>query len=304
MNKRPIVVLGSVNADLVLRCERLPRPGETVHGQDFQTVPGGKGANQAVAAARLGGRVEFIGCIGDDAFGSAARVTLERAGVGTAHLRARAGVPTGVAMILVERSGQNSIALAAGANACLDIAQVDEAAATIARASLLVCQLETPLASVQHAIGVARRHGVPVLLNPAPAQPLAQALLAEVDILVPNESEAAGLLVGEGSLDPAVAAAALQKRGPGTVIVTLGGDGICIADLRGTRSRPAPAVQAVDTTGAGDTFIGAFAVALQEGLDTDGAAAFAQRAAALSVTRAGAMASMPTRAELEGSALR
>ncbi len=304
MNKRPIVVLGSVNADLVLRCERLPRPGETVHGQDFQTVPGGKGANQAVAAARLGGRVEFIGCIGDDAFGAAARATLERAGVGTAHLRARAGLPTGVAMILVERSGQNSIALAAGANACVDVAQVDDAAATIARASLLVCQLETPLASVQHAIGIARRHGVPVLLNPAPAQPLAQALLAEVDILVPNESEAAELLAGEGSLDPAAAAAALQTQGPGTVIVTLGGDGICIADLRGTRKRPAPAVQALDTTGAGDTFIGAFAVALQEGLDTDGAAAFAQRAAALSVTRAGAMASMPTRAELEGSALR
>lgn len=304
MNKRPIVVLGSVNADLVLRCERLPRPGETVHGQDFQTLPGGKGANQAVAAARLGGRVEFIGCIGDDAFGAVARATLERAGVGTAHLRARASVPTGVAMILVERSGQNSIALAAGANACLDIAQVDDAAATIARASLLVCQLETPLASVQHAIGIARRHGVPVLLNPAPAQPLAQALLAEVDILVPNESEAAELLAGEGSLDPAATAAALQTQGPGTVIVTLGGDGICIADLRGTRRRPAPAVQALDTTGAGDTFIGAFAVALQEGLDTDGAAAFAQRAAALSVTRAGAMASMPTRAELEGSAVR
>jgi len=304
MNKRPIVVLGSVNADLVLRCERLPRPGETVHGQDFQTVPGGKGANQAVAAARLGGRVEFIGCIGDDAFGATARATLERAGVGTAHLRERAGVPTGVAMILVERSGQNSIALAAGANACLDIAQVDEAAATIARASLLVCQLETPLASVQHAIGIARRHGVPVLLNPAPAQPLALALLAEVDILVPNESEAAELLPGGGALDPVAAAAALQRQGPGCVIVTLGGDGICIADPRGTRRRPAPVVQALDTTGAGDTFIGAFAVALQEGLDTDGAAAFAQRAAALSVTRAGAMASMPTRAELEGDALR
>jgi len=304
MNKRPIVVLGSVNADLVLRCERLPRPGETVHGQDFQTVPGGKGANQAVAAARLGGRVEFIGCIGDDAFGATARATLERAGVGTVHLRARAGVPTGVAMILVERSGQNSIALAAGANACLDIAQVDEAAATIARASLLVCQLETPLASVQHAIGIARRHGVPVLLNPAPAQPLALALLAKVDILVPNESEAAELLPGGAALDPVAAAAALQRQGPGTVIVTLGGDGICIADPRGTRRRPAPVVQALDTTGAGDTFIGAFAVALQEGLDTDRAAAFAQRAAAFSVTRAGAMASMPTRAELEGDALR
>jgi ribokinase len=303
MTKGPIVVLGSVNADLALRCERLPRPGETVHGEDFQTVPGGKGANQAVAAARLGGRVEFIGCVGDDAFGAAARATLVREGVGTAGLRTRAGVPTGVAMILVERSGQNSIALAAGANASVDAALVDDAAATIACASLLVCQLETPLAAVQHAIGIARRHGVPVLLNPAPAQPLAPALLSEVDILVPNESEAALLLAApSGALDAAAAAAALRGHNAATVIVTLGGEGVCIADERGTRRWPAPRVQAVDTTGAGDTFIGAFAVARQEGLGTDDAVRFAQRAAALSVTRAGAMASMPTRAECDRAA--
>jgi ribokinase len=204
-------------------------------------------------------------------------------------------------MILVERSGQNSIALAAGANACLDAAQVDGAAAAIAQASLLVCQLETPLPVVQHAIGIARRHGVPVLLNPAPAQPLASALLAGVDILVPNESEAAGLAPQGTGTDPAPAAAALHRLGPATVIVTLGGDGICIADRHGTRRQAAPSVQAVDTTGAGDTFIGAFAVALQEGRGTDEAAAFAQRAAAISVTRAGAMASMPTRAECDGA---
>ena len=301
MMKRPIVVLGSVNADLVLRCERLPRPGETVHGHDFQTLPGGKGANQAVAAARLGGRVEFIGCVGDDAFGVGARATLEREGLGTTHLRTREGVATGIAMILVEQSGQNSIALAAGANAALDIAQVDEAASAIAGASLLVCQLESPLPTVRHAIGIARRHGVPVLLNPAPAQTLPAGLLADVDIVVPNESEAASLV---GARIPEQAAAALRAQGPGIVIVTLGGDGVCIADDRGTRRRTAPAVQAVDTTGAGDTFIGAFAVALQEGLGTDDAVAFAQRAAAISVTRAGAMASMPTRAECDRQAAR
>jgi ribokinase len=300
--KGPIVVLGSVNADLVLRCERLPRPGETVHGEDFQTVPGGKGANQAVAAARLGGRVEFIGCVGDDAFGATARTTLEREGVGTAGLRTQAGMPTGIAMILVERSGQNSIALAAGANAMLDVAQVDGAAATIACASLLVCQLESPLAAVQHAIGIARRHGVPVLLNPAPARPLAPALLGEVDILVPNESEAAVLIGASGALDPAAAATALREQGATTVILTLGGEGVCIADERGTRRSSAPPVQAIDTTGAGDTFIGAFAVARQEGLGTDEAVRFAQRAAAISVTRAGAMASMPTRAECDRAA--
>lgn len=302
MTQRPIVVLGSVNADLALRCERLPRPGETVHGHDFQTVPGGKGANQAVAAARLGGRVEFIGCVGDDAFGVTARATLEREGIGTTHLCTRAGVATGIAMILVEHSGQNSIALAAGANAALDIAQVDDAAAAIAGAALLVCQLETPLPAVRHAIGIARRHGVPVLLNPAPAQTLPAGLLAEVDILVPNESEAASLVGADTAPDPVQAAAALHAQGPATVIVTLGGDGLCIADERGTRRRFAPAVQAVDTTGAGDTFIGAFAVALQEGLGTDDAVAFAQRAAAISVTRAGAMASMPTRAECDREA--
>ena len=299
MTKRSIVVLGSVNADLVLRCERLPHPGETVHGEDFQTVPGGKGANQAVAAARLGGRVEFVGCVGDDAFGAAARAMLEREGVGTTRLRTHAGVPTGVAMIFVERSGQNCIALATGANACLDVAHVDDAAAAIAGASMLVCQLESPLDAVQHAIGIARRHGVPVLLNPAPAQPLPPALLAEVDILVPNESEAALLLGARSALDPAAAAAALREQGPATVIVTLGGEGVCIADERGTRRRPAPAVRPVDTTGAGDTFIGAFAVARREGLSIDGAVEFAQRAAALSVTRIGAMASMPTRAECD-----
>jgi ribokinase len=302
--KGPIVVLGSVNADLVLRCARLPRPGETVHGEDFQTVPGGKGANQAVAAARLGGRVEFIGCIGDDAFGATARATLEREGVGTAGLRTHAGAPTGVAMILVERSGQNSIALSAGANAMLDVAEVDGAAAAIACASLLVCQLESPLAAVRHAIGIARRHGVPVLLNPAPAQPLAPTLLGEVDILVPNESEAALLIGASGAPDPARTAMALRGQTAATVIVTLGGEGVCIADERGTRRLPAPAVQAIDTTGAGDTFIGAFAAARQEGLGTDEAVQFAQRAAALSVTRAGAMASMPTRAECDRAAPR
>ncbi|RQP22914.1 ribokinase [Albitalea terrae] len=285
----------------MLRCARLPQPGETVHGEDFRTAPGGKGANQAVAAARLGGRVEFIGCVGDDAFGTEARTALEREGVGTTHLRTRADVPTGVAMILVEQSGQNSIALAAGANACLDLAQVDDAAAAIAGASLLVCQLESPLDAVRHAIGIARRHGVLVLLNPAPAQTLPPALLAEVDILVPNESEAALLVGADAPREPTALALALKAQGPDTVIVTLGEDGICLADPDGVRLRAAPAAKAVDTTGAGDTFIGAFAVALQEGQGTDSAAAFAQRAAALSVARHGAMASMPTRDECESA---
>jgi len=298
---KTIAVLGSANADLVLRCERLPRPGETVQGEDFRTLPGGKGANQAVAAARLGAKVEFIGCLGSDAFGQQVRDTLQREGVGTAHLRTLAGERTGAAIVLVERSGQNSIAIAAGANARLGVAQVDAAAAVIENAALLVCQLESPLAAVAHAIALAHRHGVPVLLNPAPAQALPAALLAQVDTLVPNESEAAQLLglAPDGSFHPAEAAQTLRSRGPRRVILTLGSEGACVADADGTRHFPAPRVTPVDTTGAGDTFIGAYAAALCEGRTVDEAIAFAQRAAAISVTREGAMAAMPTRAECE-----
>jgi ribokinase len=294
-------VLGSVNADLVLRCEHLPRPGETVHGQDFRTLPGGKGANQAVAAARLGARVEFIGCVGADPFGQQARDTLEREGVSTAHLRTLAGERTGVAVVLVEHTGQNSIAIAAGANAHLGLPQVEAAAPVIGRAALLVCQLESPLPAVRRAIAIARGHGVPVLLNPAPAQPLPAELLAQVDVLVPNEGEAAQLLglAPGAAFDAAEAAQALRALGPRTVIVTLGGDGVCVADARGTHRWPAPRVQPRDTTGAGDTFIGAYAAALWEGRPGDEAIAFAQRAAAISVTREGAMPAMPTRDECE-----
>jgi ribokinase len=298
---KPVVVLGSVNADLVLRCERLPRPGETVRGEDFRILPGGKGANQAVAAARLGARVEFIGCVGADAFGQQARDALQREGVGTAHLRTLAGECTGTAIVLVERSGQNSIAIAAGANARLGVAQVDAAAAIIQHAALLVCQLESPLTAVAHAIALARHRGVPVLLNPAPARPLPAELLANVDVLLPNEGEAAqllGLPAGQ-AFDPAQAAQALRTRGPRTVIVTLGGDGVCVADAAGARRWPAPRVRPVDTTGAGDTFIGAYVAARCGAVPDDEAIAFAQRAAAISVTREGAMAAMPTRAECE-----
>jgi len=303
MKQKPsIVVLGSVNADLVLRCAHLPGPGETVHGQDFQTLPGGKGANQAVACARLGGSVSFIGCVGSDALGQQARETLEREGISTPYLRTLAGERTGVAMIMVdERTGQNSIALAAGANAHLSVMQVEAAAPAIQRASLLVCQLESPLAAVSHAIGLARRHGVRVLLNPAPAQPLPAELLAQIDILVPNETEAAQLagLAADARFEPAEVAQALRAQGPGTVILTLGSEGACVADAQGTRRLAAPRVQAMDTTGAGDTFIGAFSVALCEGRPIDEAIAFAQRAASISVTRPGAMAAMPTRRECD-----
>jgi len=295
--KGHVVVLGSVNADLVLRCTALPLPGETVHGRDFRTLPGGKGANQAIAAARLGASVAFIGCVGDDDFGRTAQFVLAGEGIDTTHLHVVAGTATGVAMILVDDAGQNSIALAAGANAALTTDHVDAAAPLFEGAALFVCQLESPLDVVRHAIRCARAAGVPVLLNPAPAQALPAALLAEVDVLVPNETEAA-LLVGS-DLDPTAAATRLRALGPATVLLTLGADGLQV-DTDGLAQRvPAPATgPVVDTTGAGDTFIGAFAAARVEGASVAAAAAFAQKAAALSVTRPGAVGGMPYRHEV------
>jgi len=299
MSRPPVVVLGSVNADLVLRCTQLPQPGQTVHGRTFETLPGGKGANQAVAAARLGAPVSFIGCVGDDDFGRHARQVLAEEGIATEHLHTVADVRTGVAMIIVDDAGQNCIALAAGANAALSVAHVDAAAALIRGAALLICQLESPLDVVQHAVALAHAAGVPVLLNPAPAQALPASLLAQVDLLVPNETEAAvlaGMSAG-AEFDAAAAAARLRALGARSVIVTLGAAGVHVAADGIDRRLAAPVVRAVDTTGAGDTFIGAFAAARCEGADLLAAIAIAQRAAALSVTRAGTIAAMPPRDE-------
>jgi ribokinase len=297
---RGVVVLGSVNADLVLRCAQLQLPGQTVHGRDFETLPGGKGANQAVAAARLGAAVSFIGCVGSDEFGRSARELLAAEGIDTRHLHLVEGVRTGVAMILVDDAGQNCIALAAGANAALSVAHVDAASAPIQGAALLICQLESPLPAVQRGIALARAAGVPVLLNPAPMQELPAGLLAQVDILVPNETEAAALLeLPPGArFDAAAAATQLRALGPRTVIVTLGASGVQITSDEIDVHLAAPKVRAVDTTGAGDTFIGAYAAARCDGAGAIAAIELAQRAAAISVTRAGAIAAMPRRSEL------
>jgi ribokinase len=286
-----IVVLGSVNMDLVLQCDRLPAPGETVHGRSFHTWPGGKGANQAVAAARLGAAVSFVGCVGDDAFGAQAAEALRHEGVNTSHLRVVAGVPTGVAMITVDSAGRNSIALAAGANACLNGPDVAAATNLIRSAALLVCQLETPLPTVEQAVAVAFSHGVPVLLNPAPGAPLPKSLLAMVGVLVPNESEAA--LIDARCASAANPAAILAHDGPRRVVVTLGERGVAVADESGAWTAPAEAVVPLDTTGAGDTFVGALAAAMVDGQSFRDAVEYAQQAAAISVTRAGAMMAMP-----------
>jgi ribokinase len=300
---KQIVVVGSINMDLMLRCPRLPQPGETVLGTDFRTEPGGKGANQAVAAARLGARVALVGCVGDDDFGARAIAGLRAEGVDLAHLSVIEGCATGVAMVQVDDHGQNSIALGPGANHALTATHVDSAARLIAEAGLLICQLETPLSAVQRAIEIAHAAGVPVLLNPAPAQPLPVSMLRQIDLLVPNESEAAALsgVPVRGQTGAAEAAAQLVRAGCGAVLVTLGPEGLILLDGEGCHHHPAHAVCALDTTGAGDAFIGALAAARVDGQDLRSAIDVAQRAAAFSVQRRGAQASMPTHGDLRAT---
>lgn len=300
-----IVVIGSVNMDLMLSVPALPQPGETVMGSGFVTAPGGKGANQAVAASRLDGNVSFIGCIGVDAFGEQSRASLVASKVHTEHLHSVPGSTTGVAMVLSDAAGENCIALDAGANAQLSASHVDAAEAVIARARLLICQLETPLGTVQHALEMAKRHGVATLLNPAPARALPDWVFKGLTFLVPNAPEAS-LLTGVHVIDIASAeqaARVLLAKGVGTVLLTMGAAGVLLACADKVAHFPAPEVVAMDTTGAGDTFVGAFGAAWSRGEPVRAAIAFAQRAAAFSVQQRGAQASMPWSSELPGSAM-
>ncbi|MFF4797545.1 ribokinase [Streptomyces sp. NPDC001351] len=289
-----IVVLGSTNMDLVTYVEKAPQRGETVTGREFRTVPGGKGANQAIAAARAGATVSMIGAVGNDAFGARLRSTLEHSGVDTDLLRTVEG-PSGTAHIVVDDTGGNSIVVIPGANGTVDhLVPGDDA--LIASADALLLQLEIPLPAVLAGARAARAHGIRTILTPAPAQPLPPELLAATDLLVPNEHEATTLT---GRPDPTDAARALLDQVP-EVVVTLGSAGSLYA-ARGTEplTVPAPQVTAVDSTGAGDTFVGALAVGLTEGRPMRSALAWAGAAAALSVQRPGASASMPCRPEIE-----
>lgn len=299
-----LVVIGSANRDLVVRTERIPRPGETVLGGAFVMVPGGKGANQAVAAARLGARVQFVGRVGQDAFGDALLAGMTAAGIETQHALRDAEQPTGVALIGVDTEGQNAIIVAPGANHCVSVEDIDAARESIAAAEAVVIQLEIPQETVAHAVAVARSVGTRVLLNPAPVRhtnPLPDALLCQVDVLTPNEHEAASLLGRESAegQDWEEVAVSLRAKGVNTVVITLGAEGCLLASAEGMQSVPALPVTPVDTTAAGDCFTGALAVALAEGQSLEAAAVFATRAAALSVTRLGAQPSLPTRAEVE-----
>ncbi|MGW0117380.1 ribokinase [Streptomyces sp. NPDC003327] len=289
-----IVVLGSTNMDLVAYVPKAPARGETVTGRAFRTIPGGKGANQAVAAARAGAEVAMIGAVGADDFGHRLRDALEHCSVDTDLLRTAEG-PSGTAHIVVDDEGGNAIVVVPGANATVtSLTHGDEA--LISTADALLLQLELPLPVVVEGARHARGLGVRTVLTPAPAQPLPPELLASTDLLVPNEHEAAALT---GRTDPRAAAEALLRDVP-EVVITLGAAGSLYA-ARGAEplTVPAPRVRAVDTTAAGDTFVGALAVALGEGRPVPEALAWAQAAAALSVQREGASTSMPYRAEIE-----
>ncbi|WP_030784011.1 ribokinase [Streptomyces sp. NRRL S-920] len=293
-----IAVLGSANMDLVAYVTRAPRRGETVTGREFRTIPGGKGANQAVAAARAGATVSMIGAVGTDVFGARLRSTLEHSGVDTDLLRT-VETPTGTAHIVVDDEGGNSIVVVPGANGTVKgLTPGDEA--LIASANALLLQLEIPVKGALTAARAARRHGVRTVLTPAPAQELPEELLAATDLLLPNEHEAA-TLTGIAD-DPRAAARSLLSQVP-EVVITLGSRGSLYA-ARGAEPVmvPAPRVTAVDTTGAGDTFAGTLAVALAEGRPVPDALTWASSAAALSVQRPGASASMPYRKEIDARA--
>jgi ribokinase len=300
-----VAVVGSLNMDLVARAARLPLPGETLAGQSFTQVPGGKGGNQAVAAARLGAQVAMLGRVGADANGVALRAGLEAEQIDCSALETSPSAPTGVALIIVDDGSQNAIVIIAGSNGEVTPATIARHEAVLAAADVVVCQLETPPDAVRAALAAARRLGKTVVLNPAPATgPLPADWLPLIDYLIPNETEAAmltGLPVGSPE-QAATAAAALRRAGARNVLVTLGAQGVlAVLDDGAPQHFAAPRVAAVDTTAAGDTFIGGFAAQLAQGAALDDAIRFGQRAAALSVTRAGAQPSIPTRAELDAS---
>jgi ribokinase len=294
-------VIGSANVDFTVAVARLPRPGETVTGGTLLVNHGGKGANQAVAARRLGAEVRMIGCVGDDGSGARIRGQLQEEGIGVEGLLSVTDAATGTALIVVDAQGRNQIAVAPGANHRLTVEMARGHEASIAWAQVLLCQLETPLPVVRWALETARRHGVTTILNPAPVQPLGDEVLALASYLTPNEVEAGALSGGEVSdLDSArEAARRLRARGAAHVLVTLGEQGVLAVDGTGALHFPAFPITPVDTTGAGDAFNGALAVGLAAGGSLEQAIPLASAAAALTCTKRGAQDSLPQREDVE-----
>jgi ribokinase len=286
---------------MVIRVDRIPRPGETVLGGTFAMAAGGKGANQAVAAARAGGKVAFVARVGDDLFGRQALAGFRKEGIRVGQISLDKRAASGVALIFVDRKAENCIGVASGANMRLSPADVRRAAAVISSAGVLLVQLEIPVATVAAVVQLAARQGVPVILNPAPARALPEKILRQVSVLTPNETEAeilTGIAVA-GRPAAEKAARRLLRLGVKNVVLTLGARGALIANAEGICLVPAFKVKPVDTTAAGDVFNGALAVALTEGRPLREAVRFANAAAAISVTRPGAQPSAPARREIE-----
>lgn len=295
MNK--LVVLGSVNADHVLQVASFPRPGETLHGQGYTVIAGGKGANQAVAAARLGADVAFIACVGDDDFGLNIRQAFIHDGINVDAVMIEKNTPTGIAMIQVAKNGENSICISAEANACLTVNKLQPHQHLIENAEMLLMQLETPLDAIINAAEIAKKANTKVVLNPAPAQPLTDKLLQLIDIITPNETEAQ-LLTGIKVIDNHSAQQAANKlhdKGIKLVMITLGSEGVLISDNGHSEQIKGFSVKVCDTTAAGDTFNGALLTALLEGEKLTSAIRFAHAAAAITVMVAGAQTSIPYR---------
>lgn len=296
-----VVVVGSLNMDLVVRTPRLPVGGETLAGHGFSTAPGGKGANQAVAAARLGATVAMIGCVGDDAYGAELRAGLITEGIDCSAVMSAPGVSTGIATILVDDAGQNAIIIAAGGNGELTPARLASHDALLQTPDIVIAQLEVPMPTVEATLYRAHELGRTVILNPAPASgPLPSHWYGLIDYLIPNESEAA-LLTGihvDSPQSALFAAQALLGHGARRVLITLGSQGVLYADASRHVHLPVDPVVAVDTTAAGDTFVGGFAAALAAGQPLEAAIGLGQQAAALAVTRRGAQPSIPFRHEL------
>lgn len=290
-----ITVIGSLNMDLVITTPKVPVMGETVLGSGFMTVPGGKGANQAVAAAKLGGNVTMIGCVGSDTFGEELLNNLRRNSVDTSHMRMLDGVPTGIAMIVVNE-GNNFIIVDPGANYQLTPQMIDSVEDLIKESCIMVAQLEIPLDTVERAIDIAKRNDVKVLLNPAPAIKLEDSLLTKVDILTPNETECEIItdIPIKSVGDAKNAVAYLMNKGVENVIVTMGGNGVVYNSGKEIIHKAVPNVKVVDTTAAGDSFSGALAVALSQGKSIDEAVDFGNIVGTLTVMKKGAQTSLPT----------
>jgi len=301
MNSSTIVVVGSTNTDMVIKASHLPQPGETILGGTFFMSAGGKGANQAVAAARLGGSVLFIAKTGYDIFAKQSIDLFEKEGIDISGMQRDHYQPSGVALITVDDDGENCIVVAPGANAALSPSDIDEVKDKIENASLLLAQLETPIETVEHVANIAVTAKIKFILNPAPAAKLADELLTKVSIITPNQTEAemlTGIQVTDGS-SARQAANFLHSKGIETVIITMGAAGAFVLHEDKYSMIPGHKVNVVDTTAAGDVFNGALLVALSEGAGMDDAVTFACSAAAISVTRLGAQASAPTREEVE-----